>query len=206
MVDSDDESEERADKRYVENFFYDQQYRWTEDLEEVLESVRQETIHQLPLAKGELTLTAFQEMCGQEDFGRFDWEPYDQPEEPWTILNHMDFVPQTGESRRLLYLVIEAYHNGRVCLDDVISVKYPNYGDMLTEAMAMGKENCEVLILPVDVNEVMGCAEDVRKALCAFRVSDNVVETFGPTEGLMEFARVLKKVMESGNPADSNEK
>ena len=70
--------------------------------------------------------------------------------------------------------------------------------------MAMGKENCKVLVLPVDVNEVMSCAEDICKALCAFRVESNVVETFGPTEGLMEFSKALRQAMKSGNCISSN--
>jgi len=190
--------EQRNGVWYTHNFFYDQKYSWNEDAAEVLEVLRQEFMGLPPLVKGRFPLKTFAAMCrpqeGQDCFGM--WETAE--ESPWQILNHMDHLPAAGKSRRLLYLIIEESDDGTVRLRDDISVKYPSYWEMFCEAMEMEKPGCEVFVLPVDVNECMGRAEDIRKAVCAFRVCGHVIETFGPADGLRQFERILRQAVESG--------
>ena len=185
------------------NFLYDQKYWWGSDTAEILKFLDLEFARRTPLVKGLFPLYAFESMCRPSD----DRDPFDlnrireEQEEaernPWQVLNHMDYLPEEGDSRRLLYLIIEEYDDGNFCLRDEISVKYPNYEEMLYEAMQAAKPDCEVFMLPVDVNECMGCAEDIRKAVCAFRMCDHVIETFGPEEGLREFEKLLRQVAEA---------
>ena len=101
-------------------------------------------------------------------------------------------------ARRVRYLVIEKRMDGSYCLRGQNSVKYPEYWEMLDEAEGFAVPGGEVLVLPVDVNEVVSCARDLEKAVCAFRVTDGVVELFDKAEGLREFAALLQEALNSG--------
>ena len=196
------EPEQRNGAWYVHNFFYEQKYWWGNDTAEILDLLQQEFGWQPPLAKGVFSLQAFEAMCWPDKDDCSGWNRVQDEQEAseqsvWQVVNHMDYLPDTGESRRLLYIIIEEYDDGFVCLRDEVSVKYPNYGEMLYEAMAAAKPNCEVFLIPVDVNECMGCAEDLRKAVCAFRMADGMIETFGPNEGLREFEKTLRRAIEA---------
>ena len=197
---------------YISNNFYDQKYRWTQDLEEMLEVLRREFIGQPPLATGEFSLEGFEAMCWPEEAPntsrlshlrqeREEAEalgiPYEVHHKPWRVFNHMAYLPEEGEARRQMYLMIEEYPDGRFVLRDNISVKYPSYDELLWEAQELRKTDCEILILTVDVNEVMSQATDIRKAVCAFRVAEGIIETFGPEDGLREFERTLRRAVES---------
>lgn len=114
------------------------------------------------------------------------------------VLNHMDYLPDSSSARRLAYLIIEKHDDGSYQLQSQISVKYPSYGEMLEEAMEMAIPDGEVLVMPVNVEEIMMRAADIKKALCAFRVAGNLIETFGKEEGLIEFAALLKEARDSG--------
>lgn len=184
------------------NFLYDQKYWWGSDTAEILKFLDLEFARRTPLVKGLFPLHAFEAMCRpSDDRDLFDLnriqEEQEEEQNPWQVLNHMDYLPEGGDSRRLLYLIIEEYGDGNFCLRDEISVKYPNYEEMLYEAMQAAKPDCEVFMLPVDVNECMGCAEDIRKAVCAFRMCGRVIETFGPEEGLREFETLLRQAVEA---------
>lgn len=196
------EPEQRDGRWYVHNFFYDQKYWWGNDMKEILTFLNRELMGMTPLEKGMFPLADFEAMCWPRDdsdsLSRIREEQEDAFPKPWRVLNHMDHLPLQGDSRRLLYLIIEEHNDGDFYLWDTISVKYPNYAEMLYEAMELAKQDCEVFVLPVDVNECMGCAEDIRKAVCAFRVSDGIIETFGPEEGLREFEKMLVRAAASG--------
>jgi len=193
--------EQRNGEWYVQNFFYDWKYRWSEDTAEILNVLRYEFACRPPLVKGLFPLSTFETMCRprKEIPPRCADCPCAQPEEsPWQVLNHMDDLPEEGDSRRLLYLIIEQHNDGTVRLGEDISVKYPSYLEMLEEAIQTAKPDCEVFVLPVDVNECMGRAEDIRKAVCAFRICGHTIETFGPADGLREFDKTLRQAVESG--------
>ena len=205
--------EQRDGVWYVHNDFYDQKYCWTRDTEALLDLLGLESLKQPPLAKGVFSLEAFEDMCWPEDAhstarrsrmqqAREEAEamgiPYEAEQAPLRVINHMDYLPAHTESRRLMYLIIEEYDDGHFSLRDNISVKYPSYDELFCEVMSMKQPGREVFVLPVDVNEVMGCAEDVHKAVCAFRVTEDIIETFGPMEGLREFEKLLRRAVESG--------
>ena len=69
---------------------------------------------------------------------------------------------------------------------------------MLDQVMELAVPGGEILALAVDVNEIMQCASDVNKAVCAFRVADEAVETFGRQEGLLVFEEALREALASG--------
>lgn len=194
--------EQRDGDWYAGNFLYDLQYHWTDDAAEVLEFLGRRFKGRLPLAKGVFSLEAFEAMyMPKEDLCELNrmWGEQEEPaQKKWQVVNHMDYLPEEGESRRLMYLIIEERRDGRFCLRNNISVKYPSYGELLYEAMDFLRPGCELLILPVDVNECMACTEDLRKVVCAFRVAEGVIETFGPEEGLREFEKTLRRAVESG--------
>lgn len=203
------EPEQRDGVWYVYNYFYEQKYWWGDDVPEVLELLRREFTGQPPLAKGMFPLETFEAMCQpdseQESFNRIRDEQEEKDQKTCRVLNHMDYLPAQGDARRLLYLIIEEYDDGNFCLRDEISVKYPNYGEMFYEAMELARPGCEVFVMPVDVNECMGCAEDIRKAVCAFRVCEGVIETFGPDEGMRKFAQILRRGRDRGLHSAENE-
>ena len=132
-------------------------------------------------------------------------EEYEPPEELWQVVNHMEFLPDDVEARRLRYLIITRYPDGNYLLRSGISVKYPSYGELFHDATTFAIPGGEILVLPVDVEEVMRCSAAINKAVCAFRVTDGVVETFGPKEGLREFAAMLQMAVESGRCSISGE-
>ena len=110
----------------------------------------------------------------------------------------MDYLPAESESRRLVYMIIEKHTDGSYCLRERVSEKYPEYEELLNQALEFAIPDGEVLVLPVDVDEILRCAADVGKAVCAFRAAEGVVETFGWQEGLLEFAALLQEARDSG--------
>lgn len=207
------EPEQRDGAWYIHNHFYDQKYHWAKDPEELVDLLHLETLKRPPLAKGVFSLETFLDMCFPEDehscspLSQMRQEreeaeamgiPYEAEQAFVRIINHMDYLPENTESRWLMYLIIEEYPDERFCLRDNISVKYPSYDELFYEARDFRKPDCEVFLLPVDVNECMSCAEDIHKAVCAFRMAGDVIETFGPEEGLREFEKLLHRAVESG--------
>ena len=206
------EPELRDGQWYMHNSFYEDRYDWVKDTKMLLDVLHDSLMGETPLAKGIFSMEEFWAMCKQEiSIGESPLRQmrYEQEEKaigitreeelsPWKVVNHMDYLPEAGEARRLLYLIIEEYDDGRFCLRDMISVKYPSYEEMFCEAEEMKQPGCEVFVLPVDVNECMGCAQEIHRAVCAFRVTADVIETFGPKEGLLEFEKTLRRAVETG--------
>ena len=212
--------EEKNGLPCVANSFYDQVYQWERETEELLDTIRKEVGRNLPLAKGVFSCSEFDEMCGESftysesslerrreemELLRDMGEEYEPPEELWQVVNHMEFLPDDVEARRLRYLIITRYPDGNYLLRSGISVKYPSYGELFHDATTFAIPGGEILVLPVDVEEVMRCSAAINKAVCAFRVTDGVVETFGPKEGLREFAARLQMAVESGRCSISGE-
>ena len=190
----------------VDNFFYKLQYNWRKETGELLDVLQRLNGGARPLAKGLFPLSEFQKMLGEERWSWYpkpDWGTAGDGEESQGIqvLNHMDFLPADTEARRLRYLIIDKYADGSYCLRSEISDKYPIYEELLSRAMDLAAPGGESLVLPVDVEEVLLCAGDISKAACAFRVAGNVVETFGPKEGLVEFEKLLREALDSGRCA-----
>ena len=183
----------------VHNYFYAQRYDWRKETDDLLEVLDDLNRSRRPLAKGMFSLQEFYTMMG-EDWGCSD------PDDDWEetartsvkLVNHMSCMPDETEARRVRYLVIEKRMDGSYCLRGQNSVKYPEYWEMLDEAEGFAVPGGEVLVLPVDVNEVVSCARDLEKAVCAFRVTDGVVELFDKAEGLREFAALLQEALNSG--------
>lgn len=189
----------------VENSFYKLQYHWREETDELLEVLQRVNAHYTPLARGLFSLPEFQKMLGE---GRWywhpsDWESGDTVERPpvTQVLNHMDRLPENPEARRLNYLIIDKFSDGSYCLRSETSDKYPVYEEMLSWAVDEAASDRETLTLPIDVEEDLLCPENISKAVCAFRVAGNVVETFGPEEGLAEFEKLLLEALNSGRCA-----
>ena len=184
----------------VHNYFYAQRYDWRKETDDLLEVLDDLNRSRRPLAKGMFSLQEFYTMIGE------DWTCSDADDDDWVenertamkIVNHMSCMPDETESRRLRYLLIEKRTDGTYCLRGQNSVKYPEHWEMLEEAEGFAIPNGEVFVLPVDVNEVLSCARDLEKAVCAFRVTDGVVELFDKAEGLREFTVLLQEALHSG--------
>lgn len=185
----------------VDNFFYDEKYVWYQEPKELLEVLSDLNLGMLPLVRGELTLGELYRLCDDnDDVEREDWKA-GTGEAPWLkgrVLNHMDYRPEEPESRRIVYMVVEKHPDGSYLLRNRTSGKYPEYIEMLDQVMELAVPGGEILTLAVDVNEIMQCAADVNKAVCAFRVADEAVETFGRQEGLLVFEEALREALASG--------
>ena len=196
-----DDPVERDDGIYIGNFFFDQKYDWVKASDELLDVLHDLNCQREPLAMGTFPFSEFQKMLGWKDWldDREEWEDDDQgdPREELQVINHMAFLPEPAASRRVQYIIIEKC-GGTYCLRSGISVKYPSYVEMLDEVMRKAVPAGEVFVLPVDVNESMMCTADIKKAVCAFRVADVVIETFGREEGLVEFEKLLWEAKNSG--------
>lgn len=185
----------------VDNSFYNQQYAWFQEPKELLEVLREQNCETVPLVRGELTLGELYRLCdGSDDVDRSDWES-GTGEAPWLkgrVLNHMDYRPEEPESRNAVYMVVEKHPDGSFLLGSRISGKYPYYMEMVEQVMEMAIPGGEIMVLAVDVNGTMRCAADVNKAVCAFRIVDGLVETFGRQEGLLVFGETLQDALSSG--------
>ena len=202
------EPEQRDGQWYIHNFFYDRKYNWIESREELLSLLEEDFKGLNPLATGIFSLEEFEQMCWKRDaehegfWPRIkDMEAQEEAQEngepPLRVINHMAYLPEEGESRRLCLLFIEEHKDGRFRLWEETSVKYPSYEELFYEAKKQQKTDCEIFMMPVDVNEVLMHSADIHQAVCAFRVAEGVIETFGPEDGLREFTRTLRRAMDS---------
>lgn len=182
---------------HVGNCFYDLRYCWREDPEELIRVIDGEQSF-IPLPLGELSEREFLNLCSRRNACEDYWDPDREELSPRRIINHARFCPEDADARRLLYLIVEKHGDGTYRLREETSVKYPTYVEMYEAAAGMGVPGGETFVLPVDVEERMNRALDIQKTLAAFRVAGNVIETFGPKEGLMEFQTLLRKAVEAG--------
>lgn len=190
------------------NFFYDQMYRWQRNLPGLLKEVECLLCDITPLPRPDDCYTP-------EEFDRLDkagdWEglyPEVQQEiwrygfehlpEDMRIRDHMVYIPEDADNRRIPFLAIRRRADGRFELREDISVKWPCYGEMLDAALKMRAPDGETLVLAVDRDEIMRCAEDLRYTVCAFRMEGEELELFGWEEGLYRFGRMIQEMLASG--------
>lgn len=178
----------------VSNSFHRLRFDWTQDTEEVLETLRLLTHPPVPLVCGEMTLDAFRRMCraclGEPDDPETDGEPA-RPD--MRVFNHMAYLPREPYTHRPALMAIEVHDDGHCCLNRSFSEKHPSYLDLLAQVMDLAIPDGEVVVLAVDRDEPLRSARDVEQAMCAFRIVGRTVETFGRQEGLQVFEEALRR-------------
>lgn len=175
----------------VSNSFHRLRFDWTQDTEEVLDTLRRLTHPPMPLACGEMSLDGFRRMCraclGEPDDPKTDGEPA-RPD--MRVFNHMAYLP---DAHRPELMVVEAHDDGRCRLDRCFSENHPSYLDLLAQVMDLAIPDGEVVVLAVDTDEPMHSARDIERAMCAFRLVGRTVETYGRQEGLQVFEETLRR-------------
>ena len=175
----------------VSNSFYRLRFDWTQDTEEVLDTLRLLTHPPMPLVCGEMSLEEFCRMCraclGGPDDPKADGGPV-APE--MRVFNHMAYLP---DAHRPELMVVEVHDDGRCRLDRCFSENHPSYLDLLSQVMDLAIDDGEVVVLAVDTDEPLRSARDIEQAMCAFRLVGRTVETFGRQEGLQVFEETLRR-------------
>ena len=178
----------------VSNSFYRLRFDWTQDTEEVLDTLRLLTQPPMPLACGEMSLDEFRRMCraclGGPDGPEADGGP---AASEMRVFNHMAYLPDEPDAHRPELMVVEVHDDGRCRLDRSFSEKHPSYLDLLAQAMDLAIPDGEVVVLAVDKDEPLRSARDIEQAMCAFRLVGRTVETFGRQEGLQVFEDTLRR-------------
>lgn len=188
----------------VDDFFYDLQYHWYENVEEMVDAIREENSGQKPLPRGEMSRAMFGKLCDEDAHDWWD-EPAKDDEAPRRLINYMEALPVEPEERRPLFLVVQAFRDGSFHLWNQTPVKYPSYNELLDWATTLAWEGAEVpglieeaMVLVVDVNEILACASQISRTVCAFRFTAQVTETYGKRQGLEEFSALLRRAQEAG--------
>lgn len=178
----------------VGNCFHRLRFDWTQETEDVLDTLRLLTWPPMPLACGEMTLDAFRRMCRACLGGPDDPETDGESARPdMRVFNHMAYLPREPDAHRPALMAIEVHDDGHCCLRRSCSEKQPSYLDLLSQVMDLTIPDGEVVVLAVDRDEPMHAAGDVEQAMCAFRLVGRTVETYGRQEGLQVFEEMLRR-------------
>lgn len=178
----------------VSNCFHRLRFDWTQETEDVLDTLRLLTWPPMPLACGEMSLEAFRHMCGACLGGPDDPETDGESARPdMRVFNHMAYLPREPYAHRPELMVVEVHDDGHCCLRRSFSETHPSYLDLLAQVMDLTIPDGEVVVLAVDRDEPMRSAGDIEQAMCAFRLVGRTVETFGRQEGLLVFEETLRR-------------
>ena len=178
----------------VSNCLHDLRFDWTQDTEEVLDTLRLLTHPPMLMACGEMSLDGFRRMCRACLGGSDELEADEGMENPETrVFNHMAYLPQEPNAHRPELMVVEVHDDGHCCLNRSFSEKHPSYLDLLAQVMDFAIPDGEVMVLVVDTDEPLRSARDMEQAMCAFRLVGRTVETYGRQEGLQVFEETLRR-------------
>ena len=155
---------------WIDNYFFDLRYQWQEDIDELIAVIDSALEYRFPDRSG----TATRWLSEQE-----------MDNEIWN-----DFAT---ENRWIPILIVEEYRDGSYYLRTEAD-KNPFFYELYDIAEEAKREDANILVLPLDVEDPMNCAENINKVVCAFRVADNRVECSDKMQGLREFRKILKRI------------
>lgn len=164
---------------WISNNFDDMEYQWQENIDELITVIDSALEYRIPDRTGAMT----------------HW---------FSEQEIVDEINCTTENRWTPILVIEEYRDGSYRLRTE-ALKYPYFDELWWLADISGKEDADVLLLPLDVEDPMSCAKDIKNATCVFRVSEKEILVSDREKGLYEFQKVLKKIKEGDFRVEKSE-
>lgn len=121
------------------------------------------------------------------------------------IINHLVTKPEDVTSRKLPMMIVDKNTDGTYFIFGKLTVKFPEFEEVLEEVIDFCSADYERFILVIDVEELMESVSDIDKAVYGFRVKENEVEVFDADMAKEQFGVVLKEAFYSGKCKVSEE-
>ncbi len=187
------------------------QYSWKKDIPNVLAFIERQGTPRERLVEDtkEYGVNEWLERIGrlpefeEDEDGLYDETEYNIEKrldaEEIRIVNHMSHVPEMDIARRQPYMIVKR------CLDDSykllggMTIKLPEYEEVLEDVIPYAKEDGESFILLVGMDEVILEVNALKYAYLGFRTTKGKIELFDQNDALWEFGKLLKEAYESGN-------
>lgn len=115
------------------------------------------------------------------------------------IISHLYVLPEARISRKLLMLIVDKYTEGFYVIWDTLTVKYPEFDEILFGVSELYTEQCERYVIVVDVEEKFISAHDMKKTNCGFKITKNCIEIFDHNDAIKLFVSIVQEVIASGN-------
>lgn len=107
-------------------------------------------------------------------------------------------MPQRACFRKLPLLILDKNYDGSYYVHGDLTVKYPEFGEILPDVVNMRSADRESLVLVVDVEELLDSRRDVEHTMCGFLVRENSVELFDAYEAIGMFGAGVREAFASG--------
>lgn len=127
-----------------------------------------------------------------------DYKEYLYFKDVFRIVNHMLYIPPETYSKYVVMLTVDRKDDGTYRIYDNLTIKYPDFGELIYEAIFRRISDGERFILMVDVNEVIRSVEDIGRAVCGFKLSKDRLEMFDKESGALLFGDALREANASG--------
>lgn len=135
-----------------------------------------------------------------------EYKKYSELIKELKIISHLYVLPKKIYQRKLPVMVVDKYANGVYKIWGTLTIKNPNFADLLYEAVfEYYTEDCERYITIVDVEELFSCAGDIEYTNCGFKISKNCIEIFDRNDAMKLFRDIAQEALDSGNCEISEE-
>lgn len=186
-------------------------YSWDKDIPNVLAFIERQGLPRERLMEDskEYGINEWLERIGrlqkfeEDEYGLYDEKDYNIEKrldaEDIRIVNHMSYVPEMDIARRQPYIIVKRCVDGSYKLLGGMTIKLPEYEEVLEDVIPYAKEDGESFILLVGVDEVILEVNTLKYAYLGFRTTKGKIELFDQNDALWEFGKLLKEAYESGN-------
>ena len=113
------------------------------------------------------------------------------------VVNHMLYIPKVY-SRRLVMLMVDRTSGGEYRIHYDLTMKNPNFTELIQEAIRHRIDDGERFILMIDVDETIRSQKCIDNAVCGFKSYEDVVEIFEKETAIKMYAEALEKAYASG--------
>ncbi len=127
------------------------------------------------------------------------YEEYLYFRDKFKVISHLDRIPGKIYCRKLPMLIVDRNADGTYSIQGDLTVKNPKFHELFYDVISGRSPDRERTVLVVDVDELLDSAEDIKRAVCGFRVLSDSVEVFGREEAMEVFVGALKEAYYSGS-------
>ena len=126
-----------------------------------------------------------------------DYNEYLYFRDTFRIVNHMFYIPKIY-SRRLVMLMVDRAGDGSYKIHYDLTMKNPNFSELIYEAVSHRIDAGERFILMIDVDEVIRSCDAIDHAVCGFKAVSDYIEVFDKESGIKLFRELLEEAYASG--------
>lgn len=146
---------------------------------------------------GGFTMQEYEEALAEREQGE-EYENYVYFRDTFQFVSHLTVVPEEVTFRKLPVMMVDKNYDGTYWIHGGLTVKYPEFEECICDLVEERSPDRERVILVVDVEEMLGSAEDVDRAVYGFRLLQDSLEIFDRYEAVQMFGQVLKEAYTSG--------